>query len=95
MIDLLQTIINTASTLTIPATDLTFTGIVTMLFNICCGIIYLLGEATGIGYELMNLLIFVVLHPLITLTFFMLWRNSKHKQQKYKELAKYHYSNKN
>jgi amino acid transporter len=92
MIDLIY---NIATKIPIPDIELTFEGIVTLLFNICCGIIYLLGEATGIGYELMNLLIFVVLHPLITLTFFMLWRNSKHKQQKYKELAKYHYSNKN
>ena len=46
--------------------------IITILFQICCGIIYLIGEATGMGYELANLIIFVVVHPLITVMLFYL-----------------------
>ena len=57
---MMDQIYNIATTVTIPDIELTFEGIVTLLFNICCGILYLIGEATGMGYELANLLIFVI-----------------------------------
>ena len=43
------------------ATVPTVSEIITILFNICCGILLLIGEVTGMGYELANLVIFVVL----------------------------------
>jgi len=49
---MMDQIYNIATTVTIPDIELTFEGIVTLLFNICCGILYLIGEATGMGYEL-------------------------------------------
>jgi len=82
VIDLITDI---ATTIPIHAIELTFDGIVTLLFNICCGIIYLIGEVTGIGYELVNLLIFVVIHPLITLSFYILWRNAKNRERTWKQ----------
>tara|TARA_B100001105_G_scaffold189311_1_gene153579 strand:- start:364 stop:642 length:279 start_codon:yes stop_codon:yes gene_type:complete len=59
--------------------------IINLIFNICCGIIYLIGEVTGMGYQLANLVIFVILHPLITLTFFILWRTAKNREVLWKK----------
>ena len=67
--------------------------IIENLFEVCCQFIYWIGQTTGMGYELTNLLIFVIIHPLITLTFFILWRKAKNQQQKFKELAQHHYAN--
>ena len=85
---MIDQIYNLATTVTIPDIELTFEGIITLLFNICCGILYLIGEATGMGYELANLLIFVIVHPLMTLLFFYLWRKSQAKNKVWKELSK-------
>jgi len=90
---MMDQIYNIATTVTIPDIELTFEGIVTLLFNICCGILYLIGEATGMGYELANLLIFVIVHPLTTLLFFYLWRKSQAKNKVWKELSKINPSN--
>ncbi len=60
--------------------------IITIIFQVCCGVIYLIGEVTGMGYELANLVIFVILHPLITLIFFILWRSAKSRGEVWKEL---------
>jgi hypothetical protein len=64
----------------------TLPEIITIIFNVCCGIIYLIGEATGMGYELANLIIFVILHPMITFAFFVLWRSAKSKSEVWKGL---------
>ena len=48
MINFLNKINNIATTVRIPDIELTFEGIVTLLFQICCGIIYLIGEVTGL-----------------------------------------------
>ena len=90
---MMDQIYNLATTVTIPDIELTFEGIVTLLFNICCGILYLIGEATGMGYQLANLLIFVIVHPLITLIFFYLWRKSQAKNKIWKELCKTPHAN--
>ena len=64
----------------------TLPEIITTIFNVCCGIIYLIGEATGMSYQLANIVIFVILHPLITLTFFIMWRSARSKSQVWKGL---------
>jgi|TARA_R100000084_G_C4624449_1_gene134976 hypothetical protein len=92
MINFLNKINNIATTVRIPDIELTFEGIVTLLFQICCGIIYLIGEVTGLGYELANLLIFVVIHPLITLTFYILWKKAKCREKYWEKLARHHFS---
>ena len=43
-------------------------------FNWCVYILEVIGDVTGMGYELANIVIFVILQPLLILIFFILWR---------------------
>ena len=43
-------------------------------FNWCVYILEVIGQITGMGYELANIVIFVILQPLLILIFFILWR---------------------
>jgi len=47
------------------------------LFFQCVWILERIGDVTGIGYELTNIVIFVFINPLLILTFFFLWRYEK------------------
>ena len=40
------------------------------------------GYATGLGYELSNILLFIVIQPLLTMTFLFLWVREKKKNKK-------------
>ena len=40
------------------------------------------GYATGLGYELSNILLFIVIQPLLTITFLFLWVREKKKNKK-------------
>ncbi len=54
------------------------------LFNQCVYVLQVLGGRPGeygFGYELANLLIFVVLQPGLILLFFILWRKEKKKKR--------------
>ena len=42
-------------------------------FNWCVDILIEIGEITGMGYELTNIVIFVFLQPALILLFFCLW----------------------
>ncbi len=44
------------------------------LFMGCVAVLQWLGDWTGMGYQLANLVIFVVLQPGLILLFFVLWR---------------------
>jgi len=48
-------------------------------FNLCVYILVVIGDVTGMGYQLANIVIFVVLQPLLILIFFILWLNEKKK----------------
>jgi len=50
-------------------------------FNWCVHILELIGEVTGMGYELANIVIFVILQPLLILIFFILWRKEINKNK--------------
>jgi hypothetical protein len=50
-------------------------------FNWCVKILELVGEITGMGYELANIVIFVVLQPALIVLFYMLWRREKKKNK--------------
>tara|TARA_B110000285_G_scaffold224304_1_gene280971 strand:- start:349 stop:483 length:135 start_codon:yes stop_codon:yes gene_type:complete len=39
----------------------------------------LIGSVTGMGYELANIVIFVILQPALILLFFILWRKERRK----------------
>ena len=43
----------------------------------CVWVLEVIGEVTGMGYELTNIVIFVILQPGLILIFFILWRRQK------------------
>ena len=49
----------------------------------CVWILEVIGEVTGMGYELANIIIFVILQPGLILLFFILWRLEKKRKQNY------------
>ena len=46
----------------------------------CVWVLEVIGEVTGMGYELANIVIFVILQPSLILLFFILWRREKKKK---------------
>lgn len=44
------------------------------LFALCVLVLQMIGESTGMGYKLANLVIFIFVQPGLTLLFFILWR---------------------
>ena len=44
------------------------------LFWFCVDLLKVWGDWTGLGYNLLNILIFILLQPLLILVFFILWR---------------------
>ena len=50
-------------------------------FNWCVWVLEVIGNVTGMGYELANIVIFVVLQPALILLFFILWRREKKKNR--------------
>jgi len=48
-------------------------------FNWCVYVLEVIGNVTGMGYELANIVIFVILQPGLILLFFILWRKEKNK----------------
>ena len=63
----------------------TFQKDVDWLFWACVKILQVLGDWTGLGYNLLNILVFIILQPVLILIFFVLWRLevSKNKRAKY------------
>ena len=51
-------------------------------FDWCVWVLVVIGNVTGMGYELANIVIFVVLQPALILLFFILWRREKKKNRK-------------
>ena len=51
-------------------------------FLFCVFVLEVIGEVTGMGYELTNIVIFVILQPTLILLFFILWRFEKKKKIK-------------
>ena len=43
----------------------------------CVSVLEVIGEVTGMGYELANIVLFVILQPGLILIFFILWRRQK------------------
>ena len=50
-------------------------------FNWCVYVLEVIGNITGMGYELANIVIFVILQPALILLFFILWRVEKKKNK--------------
>lgn len=49
-------------------------------FNWCVYVLEVIGNVTGMGYELANIVIFVIIQPALILIFFILWRIEKKKK---------------
>ena len=52
------------------------------IFNWCVYVLEVIGNITGMGYELANIVIFVILQPALILFFFIMWRLEKRKKSK-------------
>ena len=50
-------------------------------FNWCVFILEVIGEFTGMGYELANIVMFVIIQPGLILLFYILWRKEKRKNK--------------
>ncbi len=50
------------------------------LFAACVLILEVIGEWTGMGYQLANIVIFIVLQPGLILLFFCLWLREKRRR---------------
>ena len=50
-------------------------------FNWCVYGLEVIGNVTGMGYELANIVIFVILQPALILLFLVLWRMEKKKNK--------------
>ena len=48
----------------------------------CVHVLEVIGEVTGIGYALANIVIFVILEPALIILFFYLWIREKKKNEK-------------
>ena len=53
-------------------------------FNWCVYVLEVIGSFTGMGYELANIVIFVILQPALIILFFALWIFEKKKNNKIK-----------
>tara|TARA_R110002033_G_scaffold17085_1_gene46943 strand:+ start:315 stop:503 length:189 start_codon:yes stop_codon:yes gene_type:complete len=47
----------------------------------CVDVLVFIGEVTGMGYYLANIVIFVILQPALILLFFVLWRKEIKKNE--------------
>ncbi len=59
------------------------TNYIDSIFGYCVWILQVIGDVTGMGYNLANLVIFVILQPGLILLFFFLWRMEKRKNKKF------------
>ena len=54
---------------------------ITDFFNWCVYVLEVIGNVTGMGYELANIVIFVIIQPFLILIFFILWRKEVRKNK--------------
>ena len=55
--------------------------IIERFFNWCVYVLEVIGDFTGMGYELANIVIFVFLQPGLIIIFYFLWQKEKKKNQ--------------
>ena len=48
-------------------------------FNWCVYVLEVIGNVTGMGYELANIVIFVIIQPGLIILFYILWQREKRK----------------
>tara|TARA_Y100001970_G_C14088044_1_gene778438 strand:+ start:996 stop:1169 length:174 start_codon:yes stop_codon:yes gene_type:complete len=50
-------------------------------FNWCVYVLEVIGDFTGMGYELANIVIFIFLQPGLIIIFYFLWQKEKKKNK--------------
>jgi hypothetical protein len=55
------------------------TELIDKFFWLCVWVLQVIGDVTGWGYNLANIIIFVIVQPGLILLFFVLWRLEKEK----------------
>ena len=55
--------------------------IIEHFFNWCVYVLEVIGDFTGMGYELANIVIFVFLQPGLIIIFYFLWQKEKKKNK--------------
>ena len=50
------------------------------IFNYCVYVLEVIGDITGMGYFLANIVIFVIIQPLLIVIFFVLWRYERNQR---------------
>tara|TARA_B100000941_G_C28151893_1_gene372921 strand:+ start:219 stop:416 length:198 start_codon:yes stop_codon:yes gene_type:complete len=59
-------------------------------FNLCVLVLEIMADLTGMSYELINILIFVILQPLLIVIFFYLWRRETKKYKRIIDFYDFH-----
>ena len=59
-----------------------FSQMIDQFFNWCVLVLVAIGNITGMGYNLANIVIFVIIQPALILLFFVLWTREKRKNKK-------------
>ena len=59
-----------------------FSQMIDQFFNWCVLVLVAIGNITGMGYNLANIVIFAIIQPALILLFFVLWRREKRKKKK-------------
>ena len=54
---------------------------VNIFFDWCVLILDVIGNFTGLGYETVNILIFVIIQPGLIIIFYLLWRSEKKRNE--------------
>ena len=55
--------------------------IIERFFNWCVYVLEVIGKYTGMGYELANIVIFVIIQPALIILFYSLWKKEKRKNK--------------
>ena len=56
--------------------------IIYKIFNIAEAALIFLGNITGLGYDMVNYLLFIYIQPGLIILFFILWQREKKKKRK-------------
>ena len=56
-------------------------SMVNEFFNWCVLVLEIIGDLTGLGYEAVNILIFVIIQPGLIIIFYLLWRSEKKRNE--------------
>ena len=53
------------------------------IFGFCVWVLQVIGDFTGWGYQLANIIVFIIVQPGLILLFFVLWRRARREALEY------------